>query len=93
MTIRDGMVQRCMGLKTLQFRQIADASPTIFSNSKTARVGEAIFFPKGQVPYEARKGNEREFPNHGIVIDTGNWTGRPTSSLGMVSLTNPWWIS
>src|SRR5262245_28482632 len=49
-------------------------SPTVFTKAKTARVGDVIFFPKGQVPYEAKKGNKREFPNHvGIVVDAGNW--------------------
>jgi len=69
-------------------------SPTIFSKAKAPRVGDVIFFPKGQVPYEAKKGNKREFPNHvGIVIDAGNWIGRQTTKLGLVAMANPWWAS
>jgi hypothetical protein len=74
--------------------ELIAASPAVFKESATPRNGDVIFFPKGQVPYEVKKGNKREYPNHvGIVLDAMNWVGRQTSSLGLVTHVNPWWGS
>lgn len=55
--------------------------------------GDLIFFPKGKNPYEVRKGNQREFPNHvGIVLDANTWLGSQSGTgTAVVRMTNPWW--
>ena len=65
-----------------------------FKKKAKGEPGDIIFFPKGQVPYEVKKGNTKQFPNHvGIVIDSTSWVGRQSSSLGIVLFTNPWWAT
>jgi len=59
----------------------------------TALPGDLIFFPKSKNPYEVKKGNQREFPDHvGIVMDANTWIGSQSSTgVAQVHFSNPWW--
>lgn len=64
-----------------------------FTETNAALPGDLIFFPKGTNPYEVKKGNHREFPNHvGIVLDGHVWIGSQSSTgVAQVHFSNPWW--
>jgi cell wall-associated NlpC family hydrolase len=64
-----------------------------FTEVKTALSGDLIFFPKGKNPYEVKKGNQREFPDHvGITLDRDTWIGSQSSTgVAQVHFSNPWW--
>lgn len=64
-----------------------------FKEVKTAAPGDLVFFPKGKNPYEVKKGNQREFPDHvGIVLDANTWIGSQSSTgVALVHFNNLWW--
>lgn len=49
--------------------------------------GDVIYSPPIQVQWEVARGQARVFPGHvGVVLNSREWIGRQTSSLGRVQL-------
>lgn len=72
----------------------AIASSPLFKKASKGSPGDIILFRAGQVPFAAKRGDKKEYPNHvGIVLDSSSWVGRQSSSLGVVLFSNPWWGS
>jgi cell wall-associated NlpC family hydrolase len=72
----------------------AIASSSDFALTKVASPGDIIYFAAGPVPYQVKKGDNKEYPAHvGIVIDNSSWLGRQSSSVGVVMNSNAWWGS
>ena len=72
----------------------AIASSSDFVLAQTPSPGDVIYFAAGQVPYQVKNGDQKEYPAHvGIVIDNRSWVGRQSSRVGIVMNTNVWWGS
>lgn len=70
----------------------AIADSAWFTATDKPHIGDIIYFPRGPVPWEARHGNQLDYPAHvGIVVNDSHWIGRQTSSLGPVKFNDVWW--
>jgi cell wall-associated NlpC family hydrolase len=95
----------CSGFVTYVFKQVFSNFVSVDTNdiqttgfftlTTSPQPGDVIFFPKGTNPYEVKKGNKKEFPNHvGIVIDQASWIGSQSSTgVAIVKTTNPWFAA